>query len=93
MQENKTDGPIEIDASITPITKREVQVVDQSLWPTMQVHDLYDQLIILQQRYFAMLDMGKGQIADQLQFGIKQLEALIAYKQNEATKKGLYEVR
>lgn len=92
MQEND-NGPIDINSNITPITKQEIQLVDQSQWEKMPVHELYDQLIILQQRYFAMLDMGKGQIADQIQSGIKHLESLIAYKQTETMRRGGYEVR
>lgn len=93
MQHPDVEGPVDVNSDITPTTRQPIPTVDQSTWNDASVSELYDQLITLQQRYYMMLDMGKGLIADQIQRGILQLEAQISEKQLDAQKRGLYSVR
>lgn len=85
--------PIDVNSDTTPITKQPVEQILSDQWNTMNVSELYDQLRILQNRYYAALDMRKGNISLQLERGIDHLRSLIAIKQEEAQRRGIYEVR
>lgn len=86
-------GGIDVNSDITPITKQPIEQVKSSDWNDMSVADLYEQLRIMQNRYFYALGMGKGSMADQIQRGINHIQALIVVKQNDDHRRGKYEVK
>jgi hypothetical protein len=94
MSDNEKESTgVDVNSDITPITKRPIQAVAGHEWSQMSLSDLHDQLITLQNRYYMMLQMGKGEIADQILMGIKRIESIISQKQLEAQQKGSYNVR
>lgn len=93
MSDNNESTGVDISSDITPITKQPVPQVTSHEWSGASISELHDQLVTLQNRYYMMLQMGKGDIADQILNGIQQLEALITHRQIEAQQKGTYNVR
>lgn len=87
------EGGIDVNSNLTPITKQTVPEVTGLDWNKMSIPELYDQLSILQTRYYYMLQQGKSHIADQIHAGIVQLETLITIRQTEEMQRGNYNVR
>lgn len=87
------EGGIDVNSNFTPTTKQPVPQVTGYEWRDMSLPDLHDQLIILQNRYYYMREMGKGAIAQQIFAGIQRIESIIDEKQLEAMRRGSYNVR
>ena len=68
----------------TPVIKTDVtpdgKEVNADSWDTMSVNELYQQLIILQERLFTAQSMGNLPLAKQVERGIKQLKGIISTK-------------
>lgn len=83
----------DVNSNFTPTTHEPIPTMEGDMWGKMTVSELYDQLLILQKRYYIALDMGKGDMAEQIQRGLYELEQRIRTKQFDAQQRGLYEVR
>ncbi len=67
---------VDAESTITPITKQEIKPVDAEDWGRMTVHELYDQMQILQQRKYYCQRHAPLLIND-IERGIKRLELII----------------
>lgn len=81
----KHHDPIDVSISdITPTTHKHIEAITPSSWDSVPVGELYDQLSTLQNRYFAMLEMGKPEIANQINIAVVHLRTVInAREQNK----------
>jgi len=85
---------IDVNSNKTPITQQPIEEVNGGqVWLESSISDLYDQLRILQNRYYIALDLGKTEMALQIERGIMQIQAIIQVKQEDAYNKGQYEIR
>lgn len=71
----KIDPPV-IKTDVTPEGKE----VNAEGWNNMSANELYQQLIILQERLFTAQSMGNIPLAKQIESGIKQLKGIISTK-------------
>lgn len=75
--------PTDVNSDRTPITQRKVERVDPSTWETAPVGELYDQLSVLQSRFFSMQEMKKFEIAQQVNGYIAQLRQIIKRRETK----------
>ena len=66
---------------------QEVELVSAEEWKDMTVTQLFDQQMILNNRLTAVMQYGNPAMIKQITIGIKQLEAIIAYKEKQHIKK------
>jgi len=86
-----SNTPIVVDehATITPMTHQEIKTVHGTEWMSMSVSKLRNEQSVLRNRQMAMLNMGKKDIAKQIENGIRMIEAIIIdkYKKSEERNK------
>jgi hypothetical protein len=70
---------VDSDSTLTPITKQEIKQVSAHEWENLTVGQLYDQLLILQQRKFSCQQHAPLMVND-IERGIKQLQLIIDKK-------------
>ena len=66
---------------------QEVELVSAEEWKDMTITQLFDQQMILNNRLTAVMQYGNPAMIKQITIGIKQLEAIIAYKEKQHIKK------
>ena len=74
-------GGIDVNGSITPISKEEIVAVSAQDWNNLPITELFDQLATLQNRRIMLLSMHKGDFVAQIEQGIAQLEQVINARQ------------
>lgn len=78
MNEPKASNkPIDVNSNITPITQTKINPIDASEWATASVASLYNDLTTLQNRYYALIQMNKHEMANGLNAHIQYLKAYI----------------
>jgi hypothetical protein len=65
----------------------EVEVVTAEEWANMSITELYDQKMILNSRLTAVMQFGNPTMLKQIQLGIRQLDTVISYKEQQKIKK------
>ncbi len=70
-----------------PSTGKEVELVNADTWTTMSIIDLFDQRIILNNRLSACAQYGNPNMLRQMQAGIKQIDTILSYKEQQKIKK------
>ncbi len=73
-------GAVDINADITPVTRKKIQTVSLDKWPEMSIGMLLQQRLVLIERVTMSLQSGHAEIAKQVQLGITSLDQLIQYK-------------
>ena len=66
---------------------QEVELVSADEWKDMNITQLFDQKMVLNNRLTAVMQYGNPAMIKQITIGIKQLDAIIAYKENQNIKK------
>lgn len=69
-----------------PSTGTEVELVDASEWKEMSVVQLFDQRIILNNRFAMASQYGNPNMLKQIQMGIATIDAIIKYKETQKRK-------
>ncbi len=64
----------------------EVELVTADEWNDMSVTQLFDQRIILNNRFAACSQFGNPGMLKQMQLGIRQLDMIIRYKEQQKIK-------
>lgn len=84
-EDNKPLSPVEVstDSTVTPITRQKIERVDISGWKNLSISQLTTQLETLQLRYYALLNMGRGDLAEQVEGGITRLTNYITIRTEE----------
>ena len=65
---------------------KEVELVSAEEWKDMSITQLFDQLMILNNRLTAVMQFGNPAMIKQIQMGIKQLDTIIKYKERQHIK-------
>ena len=76
-------GAVNVNADITPITRRPIDQVDSSEWKDCPVSELNEQLATLSKRAGIANHIGNPALLTQLNRGIAQLKHLIKEKSND----------
>lgn len=66
---------------------QEVELVSADEWKNMNITQLFDQKMILNNRLTAVMQYGNPAMIKQINLGIKQLDAIIAYKEKQHIQK------
>jgi len=82
-KKEEKNAPIDVNGSITPITKQEVPLVLPDQWSSMSISELYQQLNILQDRLTAAYELKQFRLIPQIQQGIDKINIFIKNKPHD----------
>ena len=69
-------------------SEEDMRAVDRSKWSASSPQNLSEQLETLERRYYAVLSMGRPDIARQIEMGMDQLREMMISKSKEDPKGG-----
>jgi len=78
--EPQVGKPVDVNGTITPITRQPITQIDASDWDTMNVSQLHEHLVILEKRLMYAQQIGHYDMTTQISRGINQLRGLIHLK-------------
>jgi len=85
MENTKKDnsGPINVNGSVTPITRKPIEQITADKWSTMTTGELYEQRSFLQSRlHLVTANSGHPDTIAQMQLGLNRIDAFIAAGDN-----------
>ncbi|MEM4258040.1 MAG: hypothetical protein QXL17_02670 [Candidatus Thermoplasmatota archaeon] len=78
--------PIDVRDNVTPISEKKILMIDANTWKSMSIHQLYEQMRVLQERLNTANEIKNLPLVNQLQRGINQLYFYIKNKENDPKK-------
>ena len=71
---------VDADATLTPITRKEIRPVDATQWAEMSLTELYEQKAILESRRLQLYEIEQPAMAQQVEKGIALIDLVIKKK-------------
>ena len=69
----------DVNSNINPFTGAEIKQISSYDWQNMSLEQLYEQMIVMNNRLTIAQNLRNSAITNQLSFGIAELQALIDY--------------
>jgi len=79
----RQQGTVNIQDNVTPISRRQIDQIDSSLWGEMTETQLHEQLSILQGRIVTAASIGQLNLVQQMRMGEVYLQQLLKSKADD----------